>query len=102
VNVVCPIIQDSWQSTAGLSYSRMQVNNLNGGSILCVQTAYNINGNSVSSVSVSTSTAGLSTLYFLTSSGTYLPTTDVEGFISIICTLGAGDSIRSYHMQERA
>ena len=100
VNVVCPAIQDSWMSTSGLGYSRMQVNNVNGGTITCLQVAFNINGTSVSSASASTTTAGLSTLYFLTG-GTYLPTTAAEGYFSTICALGAGDSIRSYTIQER-
>jgi hypothetical protein len=100
-NVVCPIIQESWISRAGLSYGRMQVGNFNGGSISCTQTAYDAVGNFVSSRSASTTGAGTQTLYFF-QNGTYLPTTAWEGFITIQCSLGQGDRVISYQVQEKA
>jgi hypothetical protein len=98
---VCPVIQDSWIQVNGVSYSRMQVYNANGGTISCTQTAYDAAGTFVSSRSGSTTGAGSQAIYFF-EAGSYLPKTSSGGFIVFQCSLGQADRIISYHVQEKA
>lgn len=98
--VTCPIIQDSWMSTSGLAYARMQVKNNNGGSITCELNSMSITGGFVSTISKTTSSAGNQTIYFWNGSS-YLPSTASEGYMFIFCTLGPNDTIVSYTIQEK-
>jgi hypothetical protein len=98
-NAVCPIIQDSWQNKLGLSYSYITISNA-GGTFSCSESAYNTNGTLLSSRSFSVTTTGLQRQYFY-SSGSYLPTTADEGYMSITCTVPVNSQIRNYLIQEK-
>jgi hypothetical protein len=98
--VFCPIIQDSWQNNAGLTYSKMSIfNNVAGQTFTCTENSYNVFGTFIGSRSFSTTTQGTSAQYFF--NGTYLNTT-AEGYMMIQCTMPQYGRIWSYLVQERA
>jgi len=98
--VICPVIQDSWLNTAGLTFGAMKFSNVAGQTFSCTQTGMDANGTVLSSRSFSTTAGGLQQQLFF--SGTYLPTTGNFGYIMIQCTVPAGAQIRAYQVQERA
>ncbi|HEY0707918.1 MAG TPA: hypothetical protein VGG33_14030 [Polyangia bacterium] len=98
-NVICPVVKDSWQASSGLNFTALAVNNVNGGSIACSICSRTMGGDSVACKSSSTTTTGVQTLLFW--DGSYLGSTASQGNISITCTLGNGDMITGYSVQEK-
>jgi len=99
--VNCPVIQDSWVSTTGLSFGEMFFSNPAGQTFTCTQSSYDANGVFLSSRSFSSTTSGVQAQLFF-SGGSYLPTTANFGYIMIQCTVPAGGQIRGYQVQEKA
>lgn len=100
--VSCPVIQDSWTSTAGLSFGGMVIENVAGGTFSCTQNAYNSHGYWLSSRSFSTTTTGSPFSQFFWGSSSYLPTTGNWGYITIDCSVPPYGHIKGYQVQERA
>lgn len=99
-SVNCPMVQDSWVSTGGLTFGAMYLYNP-GGTFTCTQTAYESNGTSIMGAKSFTTTAvGVQQQLFY--QGGYVPTTGNFGSLSIVCSVPNGGQIRSYQGQERA
>ena len=97
-SVICPVIQDSWQNLAGLSYSHINFSNA-GGTFSCTESSFDTLGTLQSSRSFSTTSVGLQRQYFYT--GSFLPTTAAEGYITIFCSVPKNSQIKGYLVQEK-
>lgn len=100
-NVMCPVVQDSWEQQGGLTYSRMSISNVAGQVFSCTESSYDADGVFITSVSFSTTQAGLSAQYFF-SGGSYLSATGNEGYIVIRCQVPNNGQIRGYQVEEKA
>lgn len=100
--VLCPVVQDSWQQTGGLSYNRIWIYNPTGNTFTCTTNSYSADGVFQASASFSTTTAGKSGQYLVNSSGGYVSKTGAEGYIVITCQVPVNGRIYSYVVQERA
>lgn len=92
--VVCPIIKDDWQSSAGLSYARISFHPSWGISgVSCSLQSYAVNG----AGSFTNGSAASNVLYFTP----YPATGIVEGAYLISCNMPSGPrGITSYAIQE--